>query len=98
MAAALAGAAEVATFLREFCHSPTPCCEIDPDTKEVKCECDPKSLRENSISDYEDRLECASFSGLVLKILSTAAQSAGQAEGQCPFPVPDMCGQAKLCR
>jgi len=41
MAAALAGAAEVATFLREFCHSPTPCCEIDPDTKEVNANATP---------------------------------------------------------
>lgn len=84
-AAALSGVGETGVFLRVFCHGPTPCCEKNPDTDEVECECEPEDLIENKRDDKDDQKQCARFGGSTVKLLGSAALAATEAEGQCKF-------------
>jgi len=84
-AAALSGVGETGVFLRVFCHGATPCCQKNPDTDEIECECEPKDIIENKRDDKDDQKQCARFGGSTVKLLGSAALAATEAEGQCKF-------------
>ena len=80
-AAAISGVAETGVFLRVFCHGPTRCCEKNPDTDEIECECEPEDIIENKRDDKDDQQQCARFGGSTVKLLGSAALAATEAEG-----------------
>ncbi|CAE8741729.1 unnamed protein product, partial [Polarella glacialis] len=82
-AAALSGVAEVGAFLRSFCHGPTDCCQWNPDAKKVECKCGLKDVLILKIRDVSDQEQCGRFSGSMIKLLGSAAESFGEAGGQC---------------
>ena len=84
-AAALSGVGETGVFLRVFCHGATPCCQKNPDTDEIECECEPKDIIENKRDDKDDQKQCARFGGSTVKLLGSAALAATEAGGQCKF-------------
>ena len=60
-AAALSGVAENGVFLRVWCHGRTKCCQLNPDTVKVECECSDRDLIELARDDANDQKQCARF-------------------------------------
>ncbi|CAE8588803.1 unnamed protein product [Polarella glacialis] len=85
-AAALSGAAEAASIMRQFCNPPPGCCKLDTTSFKYKCDCTVKALADFDKLKLSYNQQCARYTSAMIKTLATAADAASNAKGVCGGP------------
>jgi len=85
-AAGLAGASEAASIMRQFCNPPPGCCKLNTTSFKYKCDCNVQALATFDKLKVTYSQLCSRYTGAMIKTLSSAADAASNARGQCEGP------------